>query len=72
MYHVVGKGRTTGFASIFFKVNDRYESYFGTRRRENPISSLEKSTKADTPKDVEINFDHNKEHCHSERQEEQE
>src|SRR5690606_40571114 len=28
VYHVVGEGKTTGFASIFFKVDDTYESYF--------------------------------------------
>ena len=28
VYHVVGHGKTTGFASIFFKVDDTYESYF--------------------------------------------
>ena len=28
VHHVVGRGQTTGFASIFFKVDDTYESYF--------------------------------------------
>lgn len=28
VYHVVGKGWTTGAIKWFFKVNDRYESYF--------------------------------------------
>ncbi|WP_294736710.1 DUF3108 domain-containing protein [uncultured Flavobacterium sp.] len=28
VYHVVGKGRTTGMTRFFFKVNDNYESYF--------------------------------------------
>jgi len=27
-YHVVGEGKTTGFIEIFYKVRDRYESYF--------------------------------------------
>lgn len=27
VYHVVGKGRTTGLARVFFKVDDTYESY---------------------------------------------
>ncbi len=27
-YHVVGEGKTTGFIEIFYKVNDRFESYF--------------------------------------------
>lgn len=28
VYHVIGKGKTTGAVSWFFKVRDRYESYF--------------------------------------------
>jgi hypothetical protein len=28
IYHVVGKGRTTGMTRFFFKVDDNYESYF--------------------------------------------
>jgi Protein of unknown function (DUF3108) len=27
VYHVIGKGGTTGVSSLFFKVNDTYESY---------------------------------------------
>lgn len=27
-FHVVGTGKTTGMVSVFFKVKDRYESYF--------------------------------------------
>ena len=27
-YHVVGEGKTTGFIELFYKVNDRFESYF--------------------------------------------
>ena len=27
-FHVIGKGKTTGMVSVFFKVKDRYESYF--------------------------------------------
>ena len=27
-FHVVGKGKTTGMVSVFFKVKDQYESYF--------------------------------------------
>ncbi len=28
VYHVIGKGRTTGMTKFFFKVEDLYESYF--------------------------------------------
>jgi hypothetical protein len=27
-YHVVGDGKTTGFIEIFYKIHDRFESYF--------------------------------------------
>jgi hypothetical protein len=27
-YHVVGEGKTTGFIELFYKIHDRYESYF--------------------------------------------
>ena len=28
VYRAIGKGKTTGFASLFFKVDDTYESFF--------------------------------------------
>lgn len=57
VYHVVGKGRTTGFASIFFKVDDTYESYFGV---ENglPYRFVRKIDEGGYTKDIEINFDY--------------
>ena len=60
MYHVVGKGRTTGFASMFFKVNDRYESYFD-KEEMKPYKFVRKINEGGYTKDVEINFDHTKE-----------
>lgn len=27
-YHVIGEGKTTGFIEIFYKIHDRFESYF--------------------------------------------
>lgn len=59
MYHVVGKGRTTGFASVFFKVNDRYESYFD-KEEGKPYKFVRKINEGGYTKDIEINFDHNK------------
>jgi hypothetical protein len=35
VYHVIGKGITTGISSLFFKVNDTYESYIDKETR-NP------------------------------------
>jgi len=59
MYHVVGKGRTTGFASMFFKVNDRYESYFD-KEEMKPYKFVRKINEGGYTKDIEINFDHKK------------
>ncbi len=57
VYHVVGRGQTTGFASIFFKVDDTYESYFG-QKDGKPYKFIRKIDEGGYTKDVEINFDH--------------
>lgn len=59
VYHVVGTGKTTGFASIFFKVDDRYESYFD-KNDGKPYRFIRKIDEGGYTKDVEINFDHEK------------
>ena len=59
VYHVVGIGRTTGFASLFFKVDDRYESYFD-KEEGKPYKFVRKIDEGGYTKDVEINFDHEK------------
>ena len=59
VYHVVGRGQTTGFASIFFKVDDTYESYFG-KEDGKPYRFVRKINEGGYKKDVEINFDHEK------------
>ncbi|MGB5236871.1 MAG: DUF3108 domain-containing protein, partial [Flavobacteriaceae bacterium] len=58
-YHVVGRGKTTGFASIFFKVDDRYESYFDVRDGK-PYRFIRKIDEGGYTRDTEINFDHKK------------
>lgn len=57
VYHVIGKGKTTGFASIFFKVNDRYESYFD-KKTGMPLRFIRKINEGGYKKNIEINFDH--------------
>lgn len=57
VYHVVGKGRTTGFASLFFKVDDTYESYFG-KEDGLPYRFVRKINEGGYTKDIEINFDY--------------
>jgi hypothetical protein len=59
VYHVVGEGKTTGFASIFFKVDDRYESYFD-KKDGKPYRFVRKIDEGGYKKDIEINFDHEK------------
>jgi hypothetical protein len=54
---VVGKGKTTGFASIFFKVDDTYESYFG-RERGKPYKFIRKIDEGGYTRDMEIEFDY--------------
>ncbi len=57
VYHVVGKGKTTGWASIFFKVDDTYESYFD-KEDGKPYKFVRKIDEGGYKKDLEINFDH--------------
>ncbi|WP_373519726.1 DUF3108 domain-containing protein [Pricia sp.] len=59
VYHVVGKGATTGFASMFFKVDDTYESYFGMEDMK-PYKFVRKIDEGGYIKDYEIHFDHKK------------
>ncbi|WP_420320676.1 DUF3108 domain-containing protein [Flagellimonas sp.] len=59
VYHVVGRGKTTGFASIFFKVDDTYESYFG-RKDGRPHRFIRKIYEGGYTKDIEIDFYYDK------------
>ncbi|WP_405384601.1 DUF3108 domain-containing protein [Maribacter sp. LLG6340-A2] len=57
VFHVVGHGETTGFASWFFKVDDTYESYFD-KEDGKPYRFIRKINEGGYTKDVEINFDY--------------
>lgn len=57
VYHVVGTGKTTGLANIFFKVDDRYESFFG-KSDGRPYRFIRKINEGGYTRDVEINFDY--------------
>ena len=59
VYHVVGKGKTTGFASIFFKVDDTYESYFD-QVDGKPYRFIRKIDEGGYTRDQEINFNYAK------------
>lgn len=57
VYHVVGKGVTTGAIKWFFKVKDRFESYFDTQTG-LPYKFIRKTNEGGHTKDVEIYFNH--------------
>ncbi|WP_296316417.1 DUF3108 domain-containing protein [Winogradskyella sp. UBA3174] len=56
VYHVIGKGRTTGLIKALFKVKDRYESYFD-KESGAPYKFIRKIDEGGHTKDIEINFD---------------
>lgn len=57
VFHIVGKGKTTGMISWFFKVKDRYETYM---YKENllPYRFIRNIDEGGYIKDKEIYFDH--------------
>ncbi len=57
VYHVVGKGWTTGAIKWFFKVKDRYESYFD-KTTGLPYKFIRKIDEGGHTKDIEIEFNH--------------
>ena len=57
VYHVVGKGWTTGAIKWFFKVKDRYESYFD-KESGAPYKFIRKIDEGGHTKDIEIDFNH--------------
>jgi hypothetical protein len=57
VFHVVGKGKTTGLINTFFKVRDRYESYFD-KKTGVPYKFIRKIDEGGHTKDIEINFNH--------------
>ncbi|MCF7566957.1 DUF3108 domain-containing protein [Sabulilitoribacter arenilitoris] len=56
VYHVVGKGWTTGMIKWFFKVKDRYESYFD-KQTIMPYKFIRNIDEGGHTKDIEIEFD---------------
>jgi hypothetical protein len=59
VYHVVGKGWTTGPVKWVFKVKDRYESYFD-KETGVPYKFIRKIDEGGHTKDIEIAFNHDK------------
>jgi Protein of unknown function (DUF3108) len=63
VYHVVGKGKTTGAISWFFKVKDRYESYFD-KEKLIPYRFIRDIDEGGHTKNIEINFDQKNQKAH--------
>jgi hypothetical protein len=59
VYHVTGKGWTTGAIKWIFKVKDRYESYFD-KETGAPYKFIRKIDEGGHTKNIEIAFDHAK------------
>ena len=59
VFHVVGKGWTTGAIKWFFKVEDRYESYFD-KETTAPYKFIRKINEGGHTRDIEINFNQDK------------
>ena len=59
VYHVIGKGWTTGAIKWFFKVEDRYDCYFD-KSKIIPYKLIRKIDEGGHPKDLEIKFDQTK------------
>ena len=63
VYHVVGKGWTTGMIKWFFKVKDRYESYFD-KQTIMPYKFVRNIDEGGHTKDLEIDFDQTNNKAH--------
>ncbi len=68
VYHVQGKGWTTGMIKWFFKVEDRYESYFD-KKTIMPYKFIRNIDEGGHTKDIEIDFDqvNNKAHINDKK-----
>ena len=57
VFHVIGKGQTTGVSRWFFKVDDNYESYIG-KEDELPYRFIRQIDEGGYTKNIKIDFDH--------------
>ncbi|WP_109098691.1 DUF3108 domain-containing protein [Aquimarina sp. AU58] len=58
VHHIIGTGKSSGFLSVFFKVEDYYETYIDINRVK-PYRFIRKINEGGHTKNIEINFDHN-------------
>ena len=57
VYHVVGKGKSTGLLHLFFKVDDNYETFIH-KNTGSPLRFIRKIDEGGHTKDIQIDFDH--------------
>ncbi|TPN87651.1 DUF3108 domain-containing protein [Aquimarina algicola] len=57
VHHVIGTGKSSGFLSLFFKVEDYYESYID-KNEVKPYKFVRKINEGGHTKDIEIDFNH--------------
>lgn len=57
VYHVEGKGKSTGLLHWFFKVDDNYQTYID-KKDGKPYKFIRKINEGGYTKDLEIDFDH--------------
>lgn len=68
VYHIIGKGKTTGAIRWFFKVKDRYESYID-KDKLIPYKFIRDINEGGHTKNIEIKFDqdNNKAHVYNKK-----
>lgn len=59
MYHIKGTGKSTGLLSLFFKVDDDYQTFFDKKTGE-PSKFIRNIDEGGHTKDIQIDFDHDK------------
>ncbi len=57
VYHIVGKGKSTGLLHLFFKVDDNYETYID-KHKGIPYRFIRQIDEGGHTRDIQIDFDH--------------
>jgi hypothetical protein len=57
MYHIKGRGKSTGLLSLFFKVDDDYQTYIN-KKTGAPSKFIRKIDEGGHTKDIKIDFNH--------------
>lgn len=63
VFHIVGKGKSTGLLHLFFKVDDNYETYV-LKENGAPLRFIRQIDEGGHTKDIQIDFDHNSNTAH--------